>query len=123
MKRARQVEATLREQIRGQVTSSGLSLRSAAEELPPPRDLRASRVRLHDVEFLIVEHAASEVALPDVLSGAERRIIPLLARGLRVADIATACGVSKRTVDNQLASIYQKLEVSSREELIAHLIG
>ena len=55
--------------------------------------------------------------LPVGLTRAERDIAALLVDGYTNADIARERGSSVRTVANQTASIYEKLNVSSRNEL------
>jgi DNA-binding CsgD family transcriptional regulator len=55
------------------------------------------------------------------LSDAERAIIMGILAGQRIASIARDRGTSPRTVSNQLASVYRKLGVSSRRELVALL--
>lgn len=56
------------------------------------------------------------------LSTAERAIVRDILCGGRSAAIACARGTSSRTVRHQIASIYKKLEVSSRAELLALLV-
>jgi DNA-binding CsgD family transcriptional regulator len=51
------------------------------------------------------------------LTPRERQIAGQVARGLRNRDIAAFLGTSANTVRNQLASIFEKLELSSRAEL------
>jgi DNA-binding CsgD family transcriptional regulator len=53
------------------------------------------------------------------LSPREREVCQLLSRGLRNAEIAAVVGTSINTVRNQLASIFRKLEVTTRAELAA----
>jgi DNA-binding CsgD family transcriptional regulator len=56
-----------------------------------------------------------------VLSARERQIGEMAAGRHRNREIAEALGISVRTVDNHLASVYRKLGVSSRDELRAVL--
>lgn len=56
------------------------------------------------------------------LSAAERAIVAGLLSGQRIAAIAHERGTSPRTVGNQISSIYRKLGISSRRELLALLI-
>lgn len=51
------------------------------------------------------------------LTGREREVSALAARGLRSKEIAAELGVSVRTVDNLLQRAYRKLGVSSRADL------
>lgn len=64
--------------------------------------------------------ALSEGALdlPAVLTDAERDVARFVYDGLTNQDIADQRGTAVRTVANQLASIYRKLGLSSREELV-----
>jgi DNA-binding CsgD family transcriptional regulator len=55
------------------------------------------------------------------LSRRERQVASLVARGLRNQDVAVMCGTSVHTVRKQLVSIFQKLGVASRTELVARL--
>jgi DNA-binding CsgD family transcriptional regulator len=55
------------------------------------------------------------------LTGTERRVAQLAATGLTAKDIAAALFVSRRTVESNLARVYQKLGVSSRAELGARM--
>jgi DNA-binding NarL/FixJ family response regulator len=52
------------------------------------------------------------------LTDAERRIADLLATGMSNREIATALYSSVRTVEGHLSSIYRKLGIHSRTELI-----
>lgn len=55
------------------------------------------------------------------LSDAERAIVAAILGGKRIAAIARERETSSRTVAHQIASIYKKLDVSSRRELLALL--
>jgi DNA-binding CsgD family transcriptional regulator len=57
------------------------------------------------------------------LTAGERSVALLAAEGLSNADIAERRGCSVRTVANQLASVYKKIGVSSREQLVSRLSG
>jgi DNA-binding CsgD family transcriptional regulator len=57
----------------------------------------------------------------DALTGAERRVADLAARGLRNREIAQTLVVSVPTVETHLRHIFQKLDVTSREQLATHL--
>jgi DNA-binding NarL/FixJ family response regulator len=58
-----------------------------------------------------------------LLSRAEEQIAALASRGLSNDDIARERGTASRTVANQLHSIYRKLGLSSRSELVRRLVG
>ena len=51
------------------------------------------------------------------LSGREREVAELVSRGKSNRQIAAAAGVSVRTVDNQVQSIYRKLGLDGRDAL------
>jgi len=54
----------------------------------------------------------------DLLTEAEEAVALLAVEGLTNAEIASRRGRSNKTVANQLASIYRKLGVKSREQLV-----
>ena len=64
----------------------------------------------------------SEVSLA-ALTDAERVVSRLAMAGHSNQGIAERRGVSVRTVANQLAAIYSKLDIGSRAELAARLAG
>jgi DNA-binding CsgD family transcriptional regulator len=51
----------------------------------------------------------------------EREVATLLARGLSRAEIAEALVLSPHTVEDHTKSLYEKLGVASRQELVAHV--
>lgn len=55
---------------------------------------------------------------PDGLSARETEILQLAARGDRTKEIAVALGVSTRTIESHLTSIYSKLGVANRTEAV-----
>lgn len=57
------------------------------------------------------------------LTEAERTVAALAAAGYSNALIASRRGTSVRTVVNQLASIYRKLGMESRYQLVKHMHG
>jgi DNA-binding NarL/FixJ family response regulator len=52
----------------------------------------------------------------------EQRVVLLVERGLTNPEIAELLGVSRHTIRNQLASVFSKLQVSRRAELV-YLLG
>jgi pimeloyl-ACP methyl ester carboxylesterase/DNA-binding CsgD family transcriptional regulator len=60
---------------------------------------------------------------PTGLTEREWDIAQMVGRGERTRVIATALHLSPRTVETHLASIYRKLDVSSRAELLLRLTG
>lgn len=59
----------------------------------------------------------------DHLSAGEAAVVRLLVEGKTHAEIARWRRTSTRTVANQIASVYRKLGVSGRMELLCHLIA
>lgn len=79
-----------------------------------------------DVRFLAPDLAILSLPLPQIqppatLTLTERAVALLVCEGLSNEDIARARGVSTKTIGNQLESIYRKLGVSSRYELVLAL--
>jgi DNA-binding NarL/FixJ family response regulator len=59
-------------------------------------------------------------APPDLrLSGREREVLELLSRGHTYQSVATALGITFRTVQTHVKNLYRKLEVSSKAEAAA----
>ena len=54
------------------------------------------------------------------LTGAELRIIPMLATHLTVAEISHRLGISKNTVKYHVGSVYRKLDATTRGEAVEH---
>jgi DNA-binding NarL/FixJ family response regulator len=66
-------------------------------------------------------HSLSTPVLPSTLTSAERSVAAAVLRGCSHAEIARERGSSPRTVANQLAGAFRKLQVRSRAELAASL--
>lgn len=124
----------------GQVHASdaafGLRMRALFPDWIGPRlpdELRrvlqqgASQIRVRGQGFLLhrgqdrhILSLAAEIETP-LLSSAERRVALLFATGLTAARVAADLGVSPATVRNHLSSIYAKLGVHSKVELVRKL--
>lgn len=78
-------------------------------------------VMIGDLRGLVIDIPVEPTELPACLTDAEREVVTLLLEGRSNHEIATMRGCSYRTIANQLASIYRKLGVTSRTELIARL--
>jgi DNA-binding NarL/FixJ family response regulator len=89
--------------------------------VPPPAGLRALLEGYGPDERLFLYYRGPSCRLPPTLSVAERTVVLDLLDGASRRDIAFARGTSPRTVANQMASIFRKLRVSSRVELLAAL--
>jgi len=70
------------------------------------------------VRLLFTECDSSSAEAPN-LTGAELRLLPLLATHLSFPEIGTELFLSPNTVKSQAISIYRKLGVSSRREAVA----
>jgi LuxR family maltose regulon positive regulatory protein len=68
----------------------------------------------------VLEHRIDQVdPLLETLTPAERRVLPLLASHLTLAEIGKRLFVSRSTVKTHVLSIYTKLGVSTRAEAVA----
>jgi DNA-binding CsgD family transcriptional regulator len=68
--------------------------------------------------YRVLSSPRPEVALMRRLSPAEYSVTRLLVEGASHAEIASRRGASTRTVANQLATVFQKLRISGRSELL-----
>jgi DNA-binding NarL/FixJ family response regulator len=71
----------------------------------------------------IVSAARPDAGLSAWLSPAECEVARLLIEGKRHAEIARLRDTSTRTIANQLAAAFHKLQVSGRAELLSGLVG
>jgi DNA-binding NarL/FixJ family response regulator len=87
--------------------------------LQPPGDLHAASLRIGgETLFVLSQPVLDGRSFPD-LTAAEANIVAALLSGLSNAEIARARRRSVRTIGNQVASIFRKLGVASRAELLA----
>ena len=86
-----------------------------------PAGIRAETFDLSGVELVLFDIPLTLEA-PSSFTAAERDVLNRLRDGLSSAEIARARGTSERTVANQLASMYRKTGVCSRQELLAALV-
>jgi two-component system, NarL family, response regulator LiaR len=91
------------------------------------REVRAGLHAVADGEIVLHPDVAQRVlgrprGAPgaSVLSPRELEVLRLAARGDRTRDIADAMGISVRTVEWHITSIFNKLGVSSRTEAVMH---
>lgn len=71
-----------------------------------------------DEDVVVLRMPVRGQHLRSQLTGSEVAVVELVCAGLSNAEIAARRGSSKRTIANQLASIFKKLSVGSRHELI-----
>jgi DNA-binding CsgD family transcriptional regulator len=102
----------------------------AAGELPdvsswpqPPRDLELSFVWIDGEELAVLSHPLDEPAALAGLTEAERRVAADVADGLSNEQIAHRRGTAASTVAKQIGSVFRKLGVGSRRELVARMKG
>ncbi len=88
--------------------------------LPPLDDLEVHTLTIEGEQLAVLSYPV-RLAAPAKLTAAEREIVERIARGETNADIARARRTSLRTVANQVAALFKKLDVSSRRELVAKL--
>lgn len=93
--------------------------KAPALALVPPCALEAETFMLGCLELVVLRYQSAPHAPGPSLTPAEQHVVELLIRGLRTKDIAALRGTSLHTVSNQLATIYRKFSVSTRQELLA----
>jgi len=71
--------------------------------------------------LVVISMPATAVDEQVELTASERRIAADILAGLSNREISSQRGTSIRTVANQIASLYRKLGVTSRSELVALL--
>jgi DNA-binding NarL/FixJ family response regulator len=87
-------------------------------EAPPPSVVA---YEIHPGQVLFVHDLPAVSKVPG-LGKVEQEVLELLLRGHDNRSIAAKPGTSTRTVSNQLTSIFRKLGVCSRAELMANLL-
>lgn len=87
-----------------------LQLRGIRNGQPPLSPAIARRLIQH------FQQARPVACTESSLSEREREVLGLLAKGLRLVDIAQALGISRHTVGDHVKSIYRKLNIGSRAE-------
>lgn len=99
------------------------SARASVEQvsLAPPSGLSASTFEFDGDQFALLEWPLENGALPPGLTPAERDVAKMVLAGLSNDEIARRRGRSIRTVANQVAALFRKLQVSSRLKLYARV--
>ncbi len=87
--------------------------------LTPPEGLRAALLTSDAGEVVLLSYPAPSMLLPPGLTDAEREVVTSVLDGKSNAAIAEERGRSVRTVANQVNSVFRKLGVASRAELVA----
>lgn len=93
----------------------------AAPFAGPPAEARVARFEVNGEELAVLSFPLSTPSKrpPTSLSAAEQEVVAGILGGQSNSEIARARRTSVRTVANQVASIFRKMEVSSRAELVA----
>jgi DNA-binding CsgD family transcriptional regulator len=90
----------------------------------PPADLAVEHLQLGgDSVLAVLSFEVPRDAALATLSPALREVAARVVAGDSNAEIAKRRGTAVRTVANQIAAIFDKLEVRSRRELIARMRG
>ena len=105
-------------------TTDGAALRSALDELrtlgaEPAAAIVTRRLRELGERQLPRGPRTSTAENPGGLTNRELEVLPLLAEGLRNAEIAQRLVVSQKTVDHHVSAILRKLGVSTRGQASA----
>ena len=80
-------------------------------------------LRVGNEDLAVLTMPALTAQAMQKLSSAEREVLVLALQGKSNVAIAQSRGTAARTVANQLSSIFRKLGVVSRAELVARLAG
>ena len=80
-----------------------------------------SSFRVFDDEYVVVSVPHLRSPALDTLTEAEAEVAKAILDGLCDTEIATRRGTSLSTVRNQISSVFDKLDVNSRFELVACL--
>lgn len=97
------------------------SARATSPAHPVPSELHYERIIVDGEELHLVSHALFGSSAPDPLAALPRALADVARLALTGHDtqsIARARGTSPRTVEKQLETLYRRLGVSSRTELI-----
>jgi DNA-binding NarL/FixJ family response regulator len=86
-------------------------------------ELLVERLPGPEGELRVVSSSRLDLALEGKLSACEMAVARLLIEGNSHAEIARQRRTSARTVANQIASVYRKLGVSGRIELLCYLVS
>jgi len=94
----------------------------ACEELAPPRTLEVRHLTIDGVNMAVLSFALPSLSFPPELTPAEREIATMLCEGQPLKTIAKLRRRSRCTILNQARSIYAKLGVHSRAEMVHRLV-
>ena len=86
-----------------------------------PKGLRGESITIDGLELVLLEYDAPPPRMPESLTDSESDVAARIFRGQSTHTIASERSVSPSTLANQLASIFAKLGVASRAELVVML--
>jgi DNA-binding NarL/FixJ family response regulator len=86
------------------------------------RRLRGGVVEADGQELFVMSIPSMLERLPAKLTTAERAVAALVLEGLSNREVATLRGTSVRTIANQVGSLFRKLGVNDRTELVGLLL-
>lgn len=89
------------------------ALKSIADGEPPLSSLVAQRML---AAFGAPAQAQNDGQEEEALSPREREVLMLIAKGMRLPEVAEMLGISRNTAAGYIKSVYRKLGVSSRAE-------
>jgi LuxR family maltose regulon positive regulatory protein len=110
----------VRRQRRRPRSPFGATVTGELESLSLPPGLTAETIEVGG-ETLVVFAFPGKRDAPSPLTEAEQHIVDLVLQGCTTAQIAATRGVARTTVSSQLQSIYRKLGITSRIELVCKL--
>lgn len=106
---------------RGQLPQPGDRGRAAGATRPElPHELQGATLDADGQQLAILSFRIPDGPEGARLTAAEREVVAALLAGKSNAEIAKARETSTRTVANQVASIFRKLDVHSRAQLVAY---
>ena len=79
-------------------------------------DLRITELEVGEERLVVLSFPLASYQLPETLTEAEYEIGLALLQGKSNREISDLRGTSERTVANQIASIFRKMDVSTRAE-------
>jgi DNA-binding CsgD family transcriptional regulator len=94
---------------------------SCSEDVPfqlVPHSITAHELSIEGEAYAVLEIALRELEPPSGLTAAEQQVVCLVIQGKSNSEIAVERGTSIRTVANQLRSVYAKLKISGRAQLL-----
>jgi DNA-binding NarL/FixJ family response regulator len=93
--------------------------RLSSTGLRAPAGLQVSTIDIGHDEIALLSYPVPPAGSVEGLTSAEDEVARAVVRGLSNGQIARLRSTSVRTVANQVASIFRKLRIGSRRELVA----